>query len=58
MTTKEFLPYLKCVGTGEESLTLTRNPSEAFEKLAKLNAAVILFLTNKEKSIEKAYNLL
>jgi len=42
----------------EASLALTQEPSEEFLKLAKLNAAVILFLTNKEESIEKAYNLL
>jgi len=44
--------------TLEESLALLENPSEAFLKLAKLNAAVILFLTNKVESIEEAYNLL
>ena len=53
----EYKKYTQRI-TLEESLTLTHNPSEAFLKLAKLNAAVILFLTNKEKSIEKAYNLL
>ncbi len=42
----------------EASLALTQEPSEEFLKLAKLNAAVILFLTNKEESIEKAYDLL
>ena len=42
----------------EESLALTKNPSEEFLKLAKLNAAVILFLTNKTESIEEAYALL
>ncbi len=44
--------------TLEASLALTQDPSEEFLKLAKLNAAVILFLTNKEESIEKAYKLL
>ena len=39
----------------EESLSLTENPSEEFIKLAKLNAAVILFLTNNSESIEEAY---
>ena len=44
--------------TLEESLELLENPSEEFLKLAKLNAAVILFLTDKIESIEEAYNLL
>jgi len=44
--------------TLEESLHLLRNPSEEFLKLAKLNAAVILFLTDKVESIEEAYHLL
>ena len=42
----------------KESLALTQDPSEEFLKLAKLNAAVILFLTNKAKSIKEAYALL
>jgi len=42
----------------KRSLELTQNPSEELLKLAKLNAAVILFLTNKVKSIEEAYALL
>ncbi len=42
----------------EESLSLTKNPSEEFVKLAKFNAAVILFLTNKLDSIEEAYSIL
>jgi len=42
----------------EASLALTQNPSTEFLKLAKLNAAVILFLTDKVKSIEEAYTLL
>ena len=42
----------------EESLHLLENPGKEFLKLAKLNAAVILFLTDKTKSIEEAYTLL
>ena len=42
----------------ETSLELTKNPSEAFSKLAKFNAAVILFLTDRVESIEEAYQLL
>ena len=42
----------------ETSLALTQNPSTEFLKLAKLNAAVILFLTDKVTSIEEAYNKL
>ena len=39
----------------EESLALLENPSNEYLKLAKLNAAVILFLINKVNSIEEAY---
>jgi anthranilate phosphoribosyltransferase len=42
----------------EESLAHLKDPSEEFLKLAKLNAAVILFLTDKTSSIEEGYNLL
>ena len=42
----------------EESLALAKDPSEEFLKLAKLNAAVILFLTNKIGSIEEGYRAL
>ena len=42
----------------ERSLELTHNPSDELLKLAKLNAAVILFLTSKVKSIEEGYSLL
>ena len=42
----------------KESLNLLENPDEEFLKLAKLNAAVILFLTDNTKSIEEAYTLL
>ena len=44
--------------TLEESLMYLKDPSEEFLKLAKLNAAVILFLSNKVDSIEEAYTLL
>ncbi len=36
----------------ERSLELTHNPSDELQKLAKLNAAVILFLTDRTSSIE------
>ncbi|SFZ99017.1 Anthranilate phosphoribosyltransferase like [hydrothermal vent metagenome] len=42
----------------EESLKQIEDPSDEFLKLAKLNAAVILFLTNKAKSVEEAYEKL
>ena len=42
----------------KSSLELLENPSESFIQLAKLNAAVILFLTNRVESIEEAYALL
>ncbi len=42
----------------ETSLELVNNPSEEFIKLAKFNAAVILFLTDKVESIEEGLNLL
>ncbi len=42
----------------KESLALTQDPSEEFLKLAKLNAAVILFLTDKTSSIEEIYHSL
>ncbi len=40
------------------SLELVKSPSDELLKLAQLNAAVILFLTNKIDSIEEGYNLL
>jgi anthranilate phosphoribosyltransferase len=40
----------------ERSLALTHNPSDELLKLAKLNAAVILFLTGKVSSIEDGFN--
>ena len=42
----------------ENSLELLQTPSDSFIQLAKLNAAVILFLTNKVESIKEGYNLL
>jgi anthranilate phosphoribosyltransferase len=42
----------------ETSLALVTHPSEAFIELAKFNAAVILFLTNRVKSIEEGLNIL
>ena len=42
----------------ETSLELVKNPSEDFSNLAKFNAAVILFLSNKVKTIEEGLNLL
>jgi len=39
----------------ETSLELVENPSDELLKLAKLNAAVILFLVNKVESIEKGF---
>jgi len=42
----------------DTSLELLQDPSEEFLKLAKLNAAVILFLTDNVKSIEEGYSVL
>ena len=42
----------------ERSLKFTHDPSNELIKLAKLNAAVILFLTARVESIEKAYKAL
>jgi len=42
----------------ENSLEQLKNPSESFAQLAKLNAAVILFLTKKVESIEEGYKQL
>jgi len=44
--------------TLEESLEQTNNPSEEFLKLARLNAAVYLFVSQKAKTIEEAYEKL
>jgi len=42
----------------ETSLELVKNPSDELLKLARLNAAVILFLTGKVGSIEKGFELI
>jgi anthranilate phosphoribosyltransferase len=42
----------------EESLSLTENPSDEFIKLAKLNAAVILFLQGKVNTTTEGFNKL
>jgi len=44
--------------SGETSLELVNNPSDEFIKLAKFNAAVILFLTDKVESIEEGLKIL
>jgi anthranilate phosphoribosyltransferase len=44
--------------TLEESIELLENPSEELLNIAKLNAALILFVSNKVDSIEDGYNLL
>ena len=42
----------------ETSLSLVKKPSDELLKLAKLNAAVILFLTGKVESIEEGFELI
>jgi len=42
----------------EESLDQVNNPSDEYLKLAKLNAAIFLFVTEKAKSIEIGYEML
>jgi anthranilate phosphoribosyltransferase len=44
--------------TLEESLEQLKNPSDAFLKLAALNAAVLLFVANKSQSIDEAFEQL
>lgn len=44
--------------TIEESLEQTNNPSDEFLKLARLNAAVFLFVAQKAATIEEAYEKL
>lgn len=44
--------------TLENSLSLIENPSNELDKLAQLNAAVILFLTGKGESIEEGYAMI
>ena len=42
----------------EESLQQTKEPSDNFKALAKFNAAVILFLTERADSVEEGLSLL
>ncbi|MCK4974088.1 MAG: glycosyl transferase, partial [Sulfurimonas sp.] len=42
----------------DESLEQLNNPSDEYLKLAKLNAAVYLFVTEKAKSIDEAFEKL
>ena len=42
----------------EESLQQLNNPSDEYLKLAKLNAAIFLFVTDKAKSVDEAYEML
>ena len=44
--------------TMEESLDQVNNPSEEYLKLAKLNAAVYMFVVGKAKSIDEAFEVL
>jgi len=44
--------------TIEESLEQLNNPSDEYLKLAKLNAAIFLFVTEKAKSIDAGYEML
>lgn len=44
--------------TLKESLDILKNPSEDLMKLAKLNAAILLFVADKFNSIEEAYESL
>jgi anthranilate phosphoribosyltransferase len=44
--------------TFEESLEQLKNPSQEYIKLAKLNAAIYIFVTQKAKSIDDAFEML
>ena len=44
--------------TLEESLNMINNPDEELMKIVKLNAALILYVSDKASSIEEAYSLL
>ena len=44
--------------TMEDSLNQLNNPSDEYLKLARLNAAIFLFVTNKASSIDEAYAML
>lgn len=53
----DFKPDLDAY-TFEEMLHLLENPSDDFVQLARLNAAVYLFVANKAKSVEEAFEML
>jgi len=42
----------------QDSLEQLRHPSDEFIKLARLNAAIFLFVANETKSINEGYELL
>lgn len=44
--------------TPQESLNLIQNPSDELLKLAMLNAAILLFVTDKAKDIDEAYEMI
>ena len=44
--------------TLEESLEMINNPDEELIKIARLNAALMLFISNKASSIQEAYSIL
>lgn len=44
--------------TEEEMLHILKNPDDTLMQLAKLNAAILLFLSNQAKSIDEAYESL
>lgn len=44
--------------TLEDSLEQIKNPTDEFLKLAKLNAAVYMFVASKAKSVDEAYEML
>jgi anthranilate phosphoribosyltransferase len=52
-----YIKSTECISL-ETSLELVNDPSKEFIKLAKFNAAVILFLVGKVKSIEAGFNLM
>lgn len=62
-----FFKYIKAVGTGpkgnrdltfEESIAYLTNPSDEYLKLAKLNAAIYLFVSENATSIDEAWEKL
>jgi len=42
----------------EESLKAINNPSDEFLKLAKLNAALLLFISGNAKSINEGFEII